>query len=67
MQVVRAVFCWVVSVTVGKIQGMERLYGQRRNYLPMLIRSTTGSASMVLYYFGLMYLPLADTVSTVPP
>ncbi|KAK9813698.1 hypothetical protein WJX73_004090 [Symbiochloris irregularis] len=59
----RAVLSWTLSVTVGKIQGQARLYGQRKNYIPMLVRSTTGSASMALYYYGLLYLPLADTVT----
>lgn len=67
VQVARGMFCWSLTVTIGRLQGFSRLYGQRRNYLPLFIRGVTGAASMVAYYFGLQFLPLGDTVRTATP
>ena len=63
LQVIRGVFCWTLSVTIRRLQGFSNLYGQRQNYRALLIRGTTGAASMIAYYFSLQFLPLGDTVS----
>ena len=62
LQVVRALFCWIATVAVAYNRGTARLYGERDNYVPLLVRGVMGALSMASYYFALQFLPLADTV-----
>ena len=66
LQVVRALFCWIVTVIVAHNRGTSEMYGKRHNYVPLLVRGIMGALSMASYYFALQYLPLADTVRQLP-
>ena len=62
MQAARGVFCWLVSVATVHGKVSAALYGQRQNYLPLLVRGAAGAASMAANSFALKFLPLEDTV-----
>ena len=62
-QVGRGLFCWLLSVTVARLQGRSAaLFGQRRNYPYLFVRGFMGAAAMIAYYFALLWLPLGDAV-----